>query len=83
MISNFPISLLQYAELEAFVGDVERARGIYKLSVGTPYMDQPDVLWKSYINFEISHPQDKASTPNLKLLQMAKAWKKQAEGNDE
>lgn len=67
---------LQYAELETFVGDVERARDIYKLGVEVPYMDQPDVLWKSYIDFEISQNQlENARELYEKLLQKTKHFK--------
>lgn len=44
---------LQYAELEAILGDVERARAIYELAINQPRLDMPEVLWKSYIDFEI------------------------------
>ncbi len=40
---------LQYAEL-TILGDIGRARAIYELAVNHPVM--PEVLWKSYVDFE-------------------------------
>lgn len=34
------------------LGDLERARGIYALAVDQPTMDMPELLWKSWIDFE-------------------------------
>lgn len=44
---------IKYAELESILGDVERARAIYELGVEQPLLDMPEILWKSYIDFEI------------------------------
>lgn len=33
----------KYAELEAILGDVDRARGIYELAVEQPLLDMPEV----------------------------------------
>lgn len=44
---------IKYAELEAILGDVERARAIYELGVEQLLLDMPEILWKSYIDFEI------------------------------
>ena len=50
-----PIMLLQfqYAELETILGDSDRARAIFELAINQPKLDMPEVLWKSYIDFEI------------------------------
>jgi putative hemolysin len=42
-----------YAELEASLGEEERARGIYELAVAQPSLDMPEALWKAYISFEM------------------------------
>lgn len=42
-----------FAQLEANVGEIARARSIYELSVGQPVLDMPELLWKAYIDFEI------------------------------
>lgn len=44
---------IKYAELEGILGDTERARAILELAVGQPVMDMPEMLWKSYIDFEV------------------------------
>ncbi|KAL1498309.1 hypothetical protein ABEB36_009125 [Hypothenemus hampei] len=45
---------MKFAELETLLGDVERARAIYELAINQPRLDMPELLWKSYIDFEIS-----------------------------
>lgn len=45
---------MKFAELETLLGDVDRARAIYELAVSQPRLDMPELLWKSYIDFEIS-----------------------------
>lgn len=43
----------KFAELETSLAEVDRARGIFELAVNQPVLDMPEVLWKSYIDFEI------------------------------
>lgn len=43
---------IKFSELEYMLGDLERARGIYALAVDQPSMDMPELLWKSWIDFE-------------------------------
>lgn len=43
---------IKYAELETILGDNDRARAIFELAVNQPLMDMPELLWKSYIDFE-------------------------------
>ena len=45
---------IDFAELETMLGDVDRARAIYALGVKRDKLDMPEVLWKSYIDFEVS-----------------------------
>ncbi|KAK0411411.1 hypothetical protein QR680_005641 [Steinernema hermaphroditum] len=45
---------IKFAELEALLGDVDRARGIYDIAIHRSALDMPEVLWKAYIDFEIS-----------------------------
>ncbi|KAK0179410.1 hypothetical protein PV327_005166 [Microctonus hyperodae] len=47
-------SWMKYAELETLLGDIHRARAIYELGLKQPRIDMPELLWKSYIDFEIS-----------------------------
>ncbi|VDP15114.1 unnamed protein product [Soboliphyme baturini] len=52
---------IKFAEMESLLGDVERARGIYELAIAQPALDMPEVLWKSYIDFETTQEEyDKA-----------------------
>ncbi|XP_029903079.1 crooked neck-like protein 1 [Myripristis murdjan] len=44
---------IKFAELETILGDIDRARAIFELAIGQPRLDMPEVLWKSYIDFEI------------------------------
>ncbi|CAH1261589.1 CRNKL1 [Branchiostoma lanceolatum] len=46
-------SWIKFAELETILGDAERARAIYELAISQPKLDMPEMLWKSYIDFEI------------------------------
>jgi len=45
---------VQFAELEQSVAEEDRARGIFELAIAQPVLDMPEVLWKAYIDFEIS-----------------------------
>jgi crooked neck len=56
MLSKFPSdcsSWISYAELENSLEDFDRCRGIYELAVNQPLLDLPELLWKSYIDFEL------------------------------
>ncbi|KAM4521453.1 crooked neck-like protein 1 [Odontesthes bonariensis] len=69
---------IKFAELETILGDVERARAIFELAIGQPRLDMPEVLWKSYIDFEIEQ-EEFENTRNLykRLLQRTqhvKVW---------
>ncbi|KAM0787460.1 NineTeen Complex (NTC) component [Microbotryomycetes sp. NB124-2] len=43
---------IKFAELETLLQDLERARGIYELAINQPTMDMPELIWKSWIDFE-------------------------------
>lgn len=45
-------SWIQYAELERGLDDLERARALYELGIEQPTLDMPELVWKSYIDFE-------------------------------
>jgi hypothetical protein len=45
---------IKFAELETLLDDVDRARALYDLAVQQPVLDMPELLWKSYIDFETS-----------------------------
>jgi len=44
---------LKYCELEDQLGEFQRCRAIYDLAIQQPLLDLPEILWKSYIDFEI------------------------------
>lgn len=48
-----PVPWIAYASLEQLLADTARARGIYELGVRQPALSTPELLWKSYIDFEI------------------------------
>lgn len=43
---------MQYAKLETELGDDDRARAIYEMGVNQSELDMPELLWKSFIDFE-------------------------------
>jgi tetratricopeptide (TPR) repeat protein len=43
---------IKYAELEAALQDIARVRAIYELGISQARLAMPEVLWKSYIDFE-------------------------------
>eukprot|EP00747_Dinoflagellata_sp_TGD_P157454 gnl/TRDRNA2_/TRDRNA2_177741_c2_seq3.p1 gnl/TRDRNA2_/TRDRNA2_177741_c2~~gnl/TRDRNA2_/TRDRNA2_177741_c2_seq3.p1 ORF type:complete len:341 (-),score=-7.02 gnl/TRDRNA2_/TRDRNA2_177741_c2_seq3:125-1147(-) len=43
---------VKYAELEATVQEDERAKTIYEIALSQPTLDVPELLWKSYIEYE-------------------------------
>ena len=69
---------MKFAELESLLGDIDRARGIYELAVNQPRLDMPEILWKSYIDFEIEQEEtDRARDLYRRLLsktQHVKVW---------
>lgn len=61
---------MKFAELEALLGDADRARAIYELAIAQPALDMPEVLWKSYIDFEIEQEEyENARNLYRRLLQ--------------
>lgn len=38
--------------MEGLLSDVDRVRAIYELAINQPTMDMPELLWKSWIDFE-------------------------------
>uniref|UniRef100_A0A8D1PRP3 Crooked neck pre-mRNA splicing factor 1 n=1 Tax=Sus scrofa TaxID=9823 RepID=A0A8D1PRP3_PIG len=77
-IKVLPLWLVKPFKLETILGDIERARAIYELAISQPRLDMPEVLWKSYIDFEIEQ-EETERTRNLyrRLLQRTqhvKVW---------
>ncbi|DBA78970.1 hypothetical protein WJX77_006390 [Trebouxia sp. C0004] len=64
----------KFGEFEQqYLGEIDRARAIYELAIAQPILDMPEVLWKSYIDFEISEG-NRENTRKLyeRLLQRTK-----------
>ena len=53
-----------FAQLENNVGETNRTRAVFELAVNQPTLDMPELLWKSYIDFEISE----GEAGNVRLL---------------
>jgi crooked neck len=69
---------VKYAELESILGDSERARAIYELAIEQPRLDMPEIVWKSYIDFELEQQEyEKVRSLYERLLsktQHIKVW---------
>ncbi|XP_068198073.1 crooked neck-like protein 1 [Antennarius striatus] len=69
---------IKFAELETILGDTDRARAIFELAIGQPRLDMPEVLWKSYIDFEVEQEEfENTRTLYKRLLQRTqhvKVW---------
>ncbi|KAG5889090.1 hypothetical protein JTB14_002118 [Gonioctena quinquepunctata] len=48
------VTWMKFAELETLLGEIDRARAIYELAINQPRLDMPELLWKTYVDFEIS-----------------------------
>ena len=48
---------LDFAKMEVNLGELGRARALYALASSQPTLDMPEVLWRSYIDFEIAEKQ--------------------------
>ncbi|OWR45684.1 crooked neck like protein [Danaus plexippus plexippus] len=72
------VTWIKFAELETLLGDIDRARAIYEIAVGQPRLDMPELLWKSYIDFEVAQSEtDKARQLYERLLERTvhvKVW---------
>jgi hypothetical protein len=57
---------VKFTELEHSLGELERSRAIFELAAKQPILDMPEMLWKAYIDFEISEEEyDKVRGPGL------------------
>lgn len=48
------VTWMKFAELENLLGDVDRVRSIFELAVSQQRLNMPEILWKAYIDFEVS-----------------------------
>eukprot|EP00057_Strongylocentrotus_purpuratus_P011966 XP_011666440.1 PREDICTED: crooked neck-like protein 1 isoform X3 [Strongylocentrotus purpuratus] len=69
---------MKYAELETILGDIDRSRAVYELAISQPRLDMPEVLWKSFIDFEVEQEEwDNSRALYRRLLertQHVKVW---------
>jgi len=64
---------VKYTELEHSLGELERARALFELAAGQPLLDMPELLWKSYIDFEIAEEEyDRVRVLYGRLLERTK-----------
>lgn len=66
-LETFPNSAkawTSYAQFEAALDETERARAIYQLAVQQENMEMPELVWKAFIEFEISQGE------NLRVKQL-------------
>ncbi len=45
---------IAFASLESALQDMARVRAIYELGIAQPTLSMPELLWKSFIDFEVS-----------------------------
>ena len=57
----------KFAEFEVGLQEVDRVRALYELAISQPVLDMPELLWKGYIDFEISQVSSAAAS-GLSLL---------------
>jgi crooked neck len=63
----------KFASLEKDLGEAERCRAIYEMAIAQPLLDMPEVLWKTYIDFEIEeHEYDRVRALFKRLLERTK-----------
>ncbi|KAH3765642.1 CGI-201 protein, short form [Pelomyxa schiedti] len=63
----------EFAEMEKGLNEIERARGVLELAVSQGVLDMPELLWKHYIDFEISLGEmDRVRSLYRRLLQRTK-----------
>eukprot|EP01117_Protostelium_nocturnum_P008078 TRINITY_DN2879_c0_g2_i1.p1 TRINITY_DN2879_c0_g2~~TRINITY_DN2879_c0_g2_i1.p1 ORF type:complete len:654 (-),score=161.21 TRINITY_DN2879_c0_g2_i1:54-2015(-) len=51
--ASFTDTWIGYANYESSLDEMKRTRAIYELAVSQPVLDMPELLWKSFIDFEI------------------------------
>ncbi|PVV01843.1 hypothetical protein BB560_003726 [Smittium megazygosporum] len=51
---NNSTTWIEFAKMEALLGETERCQTIYELAIDQLELDMPELVWKSYIDFEVS-----------------------------
>ncbi|OMJ28491.1 Pre-mRNA-splicing factor clf1 [Smittium culicis] len=69
---------IEFAKMESLLGETERSRSIYELAIEQDELDMPELLWKAYIDFEVSEGEfDKAREIYERLIHRSghiKVW---------
>ncbi|KAJ2782151.1 NineTeen Complex (NTC) component [Coemansia interrupta] len=69
---------IDFARLEEALGEPERCRALYEAAVSQHVLDMPEVLWKAYVDFEVSqgeHGRARALyTRLLEITDHVKVW---------
>jgi crooked neck len=69
---------IKFTELESLLQDHDRVRAIYELAINQPSMDMPELIWKSWIDFEYDEEEyDRARELYERLLRRTshvKVW---------
>ncbi|KAI9030822.1 hypothetical protein CLU79DRAFT_357676 [Phycomyces nitens] len=61
---------IKFAELEKLLKEEDRCRAIFELAISQPTLDMPELLWKSYIDFEIGEEEyERTRELYLRLLE--------------
>jgi len=66
-LTTFPFDCsawCKYAQAEDELEESERARGIYQVAIQQPVLDMPELVWKAFIDFEITE----GETENVRRL---------------
>ncbi|PVU94335.1 hypothetical protein BB561_002632 [Smittium simulii] len=53
--SNNSTTWIEFAKMEALLGETDRCRAIYQIAIDQSKLDMPELLWKSFIDFEINN----------------------------
>jgi len=59
---------IKFAELERGLEDMDRARAIYELAAQQAVLEMPELLWKSYIDFEEQEAREAADFDRARQL---------------
>jgi crooked neck len=49
------VAFIEFADMEAGLGELRRARDIFEVGVASAEIDEPETLWKAYIDCEVTY----------------------------
>lgn len=72
------VTWIEFAKLEATLGETQRCEALFEMAVEQPTLDMPEVLWKAYIDFEVSQGNSEQTQALyerlLEITDHVKAW---------